>query len=402
MAFLGILCIIFSVALVLLFPLLSLPKPDGKYSVGITRFALKDQNRLEKWSKEPGSHREIVVQVWYPAQKPDQAIKPAEYWDKAALISSLQAQSFGVPPFLFQYLSLVKTNSYWNIPIAQEKEKYPVILFSPGFGSLFNENSIQMEHLASHGYIVCSIAHTYETLVALFPDGKSIPYSKEVQESFIRHAQKTTSLWQEWIASRDSSRKEAIVRQILTEDSFLDDNLRIRVKDIHLLLEELQKTQSQDKYPFSQKLDMAKTGIFGHSLGGATAVQAALENKSYKAVVNLDGLQAGDMIQGKTLESPLMIMYSALFSGVNDFMLPSVKAPYTLISIKGSSHINYTDNPFLFPITRMLGSSGKINPARMNYIISQSLLAFFNMHLQGEKTTIPMFPEAKIQSFLKN
>lgn len=398
-SFLGILILGISAAMAWLFPLVSLPAPDGLYAVGVSRFSVKDIQREEIFTKDAEDKREISVQVWYPGEKKESI--PASYWDNASVLSALQAKSFGLPFFLFEYLSLVQTNSYWNIPVSKAKDKYPVIIFSPGFSSLCQDYTIQIENLASHGYIVCAIAHTYETLAAFFPDGRIIPYSQELQDTFFSHAQKATPLWKEYIASKDIKEKEAIVKKILHQDDFLDKNLRIRVADIHLVFRELEKIQSGQRLNILVgKLDMSSSAVIGHSLGGASAVQAALEDSHYKAAINMDGFQAGDMVLGKQPKCPVMMMYSEPFSGVNDFLFMPVRKEDCILTIQGSLHMNYSDNPFLFPITRILGSAGRIDPCRMNSLVNKYLLAFFDKHLKADKSPFPpSFPEAKIESF---
>ena len=50
----------------------------------------------------------------------------------------------------------------------------PVIFFSHGLISHLAQNTALMEHLASLGYVVVSIAHTYDAAPVLFPNGDVI------------------------------------------------------------------------------------------------------------------------------------------------------------------------------------------------------------------------------------
>lgn len=45
----------------------SLPKPTGPYAIGTISYHLIDQNRNDPHA--PGAKRELMVQVWYPAEK---------------------------------------------------------------------------------------------------------------------------------------------------------------------------------------------------------------------------------------------------------------------------------------------------------------------------------------------
>ena len=53
-----------------------------------------------------------------------------------------------------------------------EETRYPTILFSHGWNGFAAQNSAQMVELASHGYVVLGIQHTYGAIVTVFPDGR--------------------------------------------------------------------------------------------------------------------------------------------------------------------------------------------------------------------------------------
>jgi hypothetical protein len=48
----------------------------------------------------------------------------------------------------------------------------PLVLYSPGFGSSRDGNSVLVEHLVSRGYVVATIDHTYDGGKVEFPDGR--------------------------------------------------------------------------------------------------------------------------------------------------------------------------------------------------------------------------------------
>ena len=55
----------------------------------------------------------------------------------------------------------------------RERPSYPVLFFSPsGFPPLMW--AAIAEELASHGYVVVGVNHTYETLVTVFTDGRVV------------------------------------------------------------------------------------------------------------------------------------------------------------------------------------------------------------------------------------
>ena len=46
---------------------MQLPKPTGALAIGTANFHLIDTHRHERHSKNPNDHRELMIQVWYPA-----------------------------------------------------------------------------------------------------------------------------------------------------------------------------------------------------------------------------------------------------------------------------------------------------------------------------------------------
>jgi hypothetical protein len=158
-------------ALPILFPVFRLPDPTGQYPVGTTKLYFVDNSRPETLTPNPDDHRELMVQVWYPAQ-----VEPG-----ARLAPLMEHMSFQ-----FSYLSLVQTHAYQEAPVSKAQSSYPVLIFSHGHVGFVEQNLTQMEELASHGYIVCSIAHTYHTIVTVFPDGRVVPADPVLANNFLK------------------------------------------------------------------------------------------------------------------------------------------------------------------------------------------------------------------------
>ena len=140
------------------------PKLTGSYSVGKASYDFTDPSRKDIFGNDPKANREIVVTVFYPANPPANA-KPAPY--AAGKMADILAAKIHLPAFAFQ---LIHSHAYENVPIADGK--FPVILFSPGIGTPPLEYTSAVEDLASHGYIVAVIYHTYSVPVTVFSDGR--------------------------------------------------------------------------------------------------------------------------------------------------------------------------------------------------------------------------------------
>jgi len=131
-ASLGILLLLTSAVFSYLFPMFELPQPPGPFAVGVTEYHMVDRNRPETYTPDASDVRELMVQVWYPAE-PDAGAKPSPYWRHAAVRSAEIAKGLGVPTFLFRHLGLIPTHGFWNAPPAAAPSTFPVLIFSHGF-----------------------------------------------------------------------------------------------------------------------------------------------------------------------------------------------------------------------------------------------------------------------------
>ncbi len=97
--------------------------------------------------------------------------------------------------------------------------------------------------------------------------------------------------------------------------------------------------------------DLESIGVFGHSVGGATAGQMAMNNSIIKAGINLDGFQFGDLVNNK-LGVPFMFVSSNQngnsYLRASTFMDQSKADCYQAV-IKGFSHSSFTDLEYFNP-----------------------------------------------------
>ena len=117
------------------------PALPGPYPVGVTRIELRDESR----------DRTLLTEIWYPADESarDAAPSPpAEY-----LPPELAFLTDGAT------LELVAVR---EAPIAPDGP-FPLIAFSHGSGGIRFQNTFQVEHLASHGYVVIAPDHQGNT-----------------------------------------------------------------------------------------------------------------------------------------------------------------------------------------------------------------------------------------------
>ena len=383
-----------------------LPKPTGDYAVGTTSYHFIDPDREEIYTEDPNDNREITAKVWYPSVEVP-AADTAPYMSQD--LSSAVASGLGIPPQDFlNVINSIPTNSVANAPVAEAESEYPVLIFSHGFGDLPELNTIKAEELASHGYVVVAINHTYDSLVNTFPDGRVIPQSPIFGEA----------------------QDESELIELLAE------SIDIRAGDAQFVLDELEQIDAGDDPTglFSGKLDLDRVGMYGYSLGGATAAKVLSIDPRFQAGINLDGGLLGD-VANASLSQPFMFLNNEAF-GTGNSPIPELREFTQIqqsfvdnlqnegyeVTITGTEHSNFNDLPL---IGTLLVNSGielgvleeilnpdpsnnqdfePINPQLGAQIINDYTLAFFEQHLNNQESpllteTSSPYPEVIFQSY---
>src|ERR1700729_2718231 len=225
-----------------------LPEPTGPGPVGITSLWLTDASRPDPWA--PGmTARELMVSLWYPATSSDG--RRAQYMTPGE--SELQLTSRGITGVPADMLSKVRTNAAVDATPAGHQRSLPLVVLSPGFTGPRSNLTALAEDLASHGYVVAGIDHTYESFATAFPDGRV-----------------TTCLAREALRS---GRGEKVVAG--------------RAADVSFVLDEL--TGAHPAWPGAGLIDPSRMAMAGHSAGGAAAIAAMVADSRIRAGLDLDG-----------------------------------------------------------------------------------------------------------------
>lgn len=393
-AFFGLLLYILAAFLPYNMPIFNVPEPTGTYKTGTKQLAFINNTREETWTKEEGDFPNISVRVWYPA-------KSVEGYKKTGYMKSSD--------IVFNYLNFVKTNSYWNAEISDSENQFPIIIFSHGGGGFNVQNTIQMEELASHGYIVFSLGHAYESAVSNYPDGTYIKSTWEGIEPQIREMNKAARITRvlqnqyEGDTLTLSERKD-VMRKVHRETPVELISLRHWAADTHFFMDELKKMNNDKADVFSRKMDLDKIGIFGMSFGGATAIHAGIHDNRIKAVIDFDGYAFGDVIDDG-LEAPLMMISRHSSAGRDEVIYLQAKQEAYSVLINGASHANFNDSYLWMKSFRpfFIGKLGTIEPERMNTILNSYTLSFFNKHLKDIDNSLldsetSEFPEVVFRS----
>ena len=230
-----------------------------------------DTSRVEPLALDR-RNRELMVDVWYPA---DSVAGPAaEYLDRSAFDQPQSAERLkGYLRSAYEAIKTgrVQTHAIQGAPFARSAQKTPVLIFSHGGGEARETYTAQLEDVASHGYVVAAITHTYEAVLAVFPDGRHVVLAGK-----------------RWPPPTVSS-----IEGLPPSEEANADPLRWRSDDIRFVLNELSRENGigdSSRLPFAGRLDLARVGAFGHSGGGQAAAHACQIERRLRACLNQDGL----------------------------------------------------------------------------------------------------------------
>src|SRR6202030_1412093 len=185
--------------------------------------------------------------------------------------------------FLTRDLSRVRTHSVRDAEVSPQQHSYPVVLMRAGLAALTTDYTTLAEDLASHGYVVAGFDAPYRSFVVVFPDGRVIARAPQNNADLVSgpaQEQLANKLAQAWSA------------------------------DMGFALDQLERLNASDPSGrFLGRVDMQRVGVFGHSLGGATALQFCHDDSGCKAGINVDGAPLGSVI-GEGVTQPFMFLLS--------------------------------------------------------------------------------------------
>jgi predicted dienelactone hydrolase len=366
---------------------IALPTPTGPYGVGRTSFDWVDPSRDEPFTDDPADRRELVIWVWYPAERMSDA-------DRATYLPGTWGALMGQA--LRFDLDQISVHAVEGTPVARGEARYPVVILSPGSGFMPAVYTALAEELASHGFIVVGVNHTYNASVTVFADGRVVPAAPEAQPQ-----------------PTDMNAMRA-AGEVVTQ---------LHAADLGFVLDQLEALDDATG-PFAGRLDLSRIGVLGHSLGGAAAAELCRVDRRCAVGVNMDGLVWGEAAETGVPVAFLLLMAEnqpceevaqledvtvELCAALETLFMESwqtvqeTAAPGSWVIIDGSRHGSYSDAPFLpagAEILRSLVGGATIEPERMWRVTSDLLLAFFDRHLRGNAAPLldgpsPEYPEVQ-------
>jgi predicted dienelactone hydrolase len=238
--------------------------------------------------------------------------------------------------------------------------------------------------------VVVGFDAPYRSFVVVFPDGRVITRAPQNNADLVsgpQQEQLANKLAQAWIA------------------------------DMGFALDQLEQLNTSD--PSGRllgHLDMQRVGVFGHSLGGATALQFCHDDSRCKAGIDVDGAPLGSVV-AEGVTQPFMFLLSD-HRGESNAGEPAairqaganIHSIYNrlpndrrlMIMIRGARHYGFSDDgamlksPLLMRVLRTVGVV-RLDGRRQVALTAHYISTFFDVYLKGapasELTSQPEYPE---------
>ena len=363
-----------------------LPTPSGKYFIGTKNLFFTDPKRKEKLTLKWGDKRSLQIKIWYPADSKGEN-ENMYLKDYSATILWENYKIFNDSKMFFDSLKNYKTFSFENIPISKNETKFPIIVFSPGYYfGLDDFYTAQMENLASNGYVVISITHPYDQVIANTEDGNILKINKFRMSKAYYQWKKVEFLHKKTPDSSNLKQTNRILKAYLRGMRVFDRSVRLWVQDAQFVLDTLfKKSLEPMKDSFFYKMDFSKIGTLGQSVGGAVSGQLCFVDSRIKAGINLDCFQFGDIYQNR-MEKPFMLLQSEsypLWSIANKIIYTNT-SPFYSIHIANSRHFIFSDCS-IFPVKineRLKSLVGDGDNKANVKIINDYIIEFYNFYLK--------------------
>lgn len=237
------------------FQLERLPVPTGPFAVGTTVRQWTDSTRLEQLTGDPHDHRQLDVYIWYPAAR-HSARSPTPY------VPELDGMERIMGPDYMERVRGLGTNSTVEPALSRQPARFPMVVLSHDLGSLPMHYTMLAEELASQGYLVAGINHSF---------GSAATQGRR------QAAQPLHRSWQAGFAITPEA------------EQFWEHRITEWAGDIVFVINQLTAEHGVRTEFFGGRLDIGRITAMGHALGGSAALIAGQVDPRIRAVVNLDG-----------------------------------------------------------------------------------------------------------------
>lgn len=355
-----------------------LPGPSGPCQVQTKSSKLVDTARADPFSRQHDA-RAIMVSSFAPVHCGE--VRHTPYVPPR--IAHAAGQKLGLPNGTLNVFELASYAPSAPSPSSSHRnnitDESPVILFSPGLGSSRLIYANLLEQVASHGFVVVSLDHPHDAGAVEFPNGQIVP-----------------------MASNVSSNIPLALETRVADVTFALDRLH---NDTRAIL-------PSAFHAHNRSLPLDRVAVIGHSLGGATAAQAMLDDERFVGGINFDGEMFGSVVK-QGLDRPFVNFGEAqlqaqekrtwkeFWSHLRGFKLE--------LQLHDSKHLAFSDLPLVFDSTANatalrnatadhlgpLPGLGRLPGLRVKAILSEYITVACRFFVQGRKSALLDGPSRK-------
>jgi len=329
---------------------IELPAPHGPYAVGTVTYHWLDDERHDLL--DPRERHQLIVQLWYPAD-PATGDERAEYFPNLESfrlgLATLEGDRPARDAKRFAACERVVVPATKGSRVAREIEKLPVILFSPGGNMSRHFHTTLFAELASHGWLVAALSHKYSTW-DIFPAGGF-------------------SLSRNWFTD-DDPEGEALTESLAADATVALDRLTA-----------LSRSDSSGR--FTNRIDLARIAIAGHSRGGKTVARACSADARFLACITLDNVGPAREVESG-LSRPQMTIRT---DDPDDWDVDRIALLRAFLErnpvlgrevvLKNATHNDFSDLPIVDPT----GSPSRLDQTKSQWCIASAILQFLSTQL---------------------
>ncbi|KAG9024931.1 hypothetical protein FRB95_010857 [Tulasnella sp. JGI-2019a] len=364
-----------------------LPTPlNATFTVGSQVFKLIDDSRTDPFNST--EKRAVAITAYYPSAGQGGGTSPdgadfAPYMPTA--MAGLLDRALGIPSGA---LESVLTDTCLGAP-AVSSDQRNLIVMSTGLGlcryisclsyllsDLHYLGASRLVYqtytiaLAAHGYVVIGINHPYDAGIVEYPDGRLV-FAAPLN---------------------------------LSDPTVIPSIVWVRTKDVQFVLDQV-CNNADLTLGIPVDCGVQKVGMFGHSLGGATAADMTIIDQRVAGGGNLDGtffpIQSRPDVSPDT---PFLVIAAEGHNATIDptygdwFKTPTANSAKRLMAtVKGTKHLTFTDFPVLLDVFEVPRSDlladeaaelGTIDGLRISEILQVVLNAWFDLILKGDTTAV--------------
>lgn len=372
-----------------------IPAPTGAFGVGVTQQTLAAPAPAD-------ATRVLTLDIWYPAS--DTAGYPRAPYTENALNDALSRQ-FRMPRFMF---SEVPSFSHREAPAVPGP--HPVVIFNHGYAAFSAQNVSTFQELASHGYVVVSLAHPGDSLLSRDANGKAIPFDTENEiHRELAALQKDLTAYAKRLAPKLENQRQAQTPEAYAlasaelgrDPQFMALRPQIRrwVDDTRTVIAALQG----DRPGILREADGGNLTVMGHSLGGLVAMRLACEPVAgLRGIINLDAPWLQEEVEAlarprvpslNLLSTQYVLAKQDLASrGTLHGLYRESEAGAHVLEIKGAAHYNFTDLNFATAL-KMTPMLGPVDNRRMAQLQNDAIREFLRRTARGEGSLYaPLLP----------